>query len=278
MRFLLLLATVGLLLGADPAPTGLVIRTTLGDITCRLFPKECPVTVSTICGLAEGSKPWTDPATGQQVQRPFYDGLGFHRVVPGFMIQGGCPLGTGKGGPGFSFADEINAFSLGLDREKALTGDQLNPQCAYMGDRFVKLYIQPQLAAKGIGPTATPAERNAAIAAILPTMQDISLMRFYSDLGYHYSPALPASHRPVRGSLAMANSGPDTNGSQFFINLGDTPHLTGKHTIFGEVTAGLEVAAAIAAVPRDGNDRPTAPVIIIGIRPVGSTVPWPTAK
>jgi len=264
MRILLLL--LPLLLGAGE--TYLDITTAQGVIRCRLFAAACPVTVQNVCDLAEGKRAFTDPATGQAVTRPFYDGLTFHRVVPGFMIQGGDPKGDGTGGPGFQFKDEINAVSLGLDREPVLAGDQLHQQCAYMGRQFVQMYIEPKLAGRGIGP-GTPAEqRNAAIAQILPTLQTMTLLQFYSDLGYRYDDKLPASRKPVRGVLAMANSGPNTNGSQFFINLGDTPHLTGKHTVFGEVVTGLEVATAIAAVPRGERDKPLTPVVMTSVKVV----------
>jgi len=91
------------------------LNTTKGDVVIRLFPNHAPKTVSNFVGLAEGTKEWTDPETGQQVSKPFYDGLGFHRVIDGFMIQGGCPLGTGTGSPGYSFDDEIHP-ELQFDR------------------------------------------------------------------------------------------------------------------------------------------------------------------
>jgi cyclophilin family peptidyl-prolyl cis-trans isomerase len=273
MRALAFLCLISSALSA--ADTELLIRTSLGEIRCKLYDQACPVTVQNVIEMSEGRRAWTDPATGQQVNRPLYDGLTFHRVIPGFMIQGGDPKGNGQGGPGFQFKDEINAVSLGLDKEMALQGDQLHPSIAYMGRQFVGTYLDPRLAGRGIGPTSTAEERNAAIAAILPQLQTISLMEFYKDLGYRYDAALPPSKKPVRGVLAMANSGPNTNGSQFFINLGDTPHLAGKHTVFGEVVAGMEVAVAIAGVPRDERDMPRSPVKIIGIRPVGSAVAWP---
>ncbi len=274
MRIALLALATALLACGE---TQVEIRTSMGSITCRLFDAACPVTIRNFCELSEGTRATPDPATGQPTKRPFYDGLTFHRVVPGFMIQGGDPKADGTGGPGFQFKDEINAVSLGLDKEIALQGDQLHPQCAHMGRQFVMTYIEPRLMGKGIGPDSTADQRNAAINALLPQLQTITLMQFYSDMGYHYDATLPASRKPVRGVLAMANSGPDTNGSQFFINLGDTPHLTGKHTVFGEVVSGLDVATAIAAVPRDERDKPREVVRIIGIRPIGSPVAWPGA-
>jgi peptidyl-prolyl cis-trans isomerase A (cyclophilin A) len=162
--------------------THAVLHTNLGDIRINLFDNHAPKTVANFTGLAEGSKEWVDPATGDRVTRPFYDGLVFHRVIGGFMIQGGCPRGNGTGNPGYRFNDEFHP-ELQFDR--------------------------PYL-------------------------------------------------------LAMANAGPNTNGSQFFITVGKTPHLNFKHTIFGEVAdqAGRDVVDAIAATPTDRRDRPIDAVVI----------------
>ena len=157
-----------------------VFETTLGKIVVRLFEKEAPSTVANFVGLAEGTKEFRDPKTRAAAKRPFYDGLIFHRVIPGFMIQGGCPLGTGTGDPGYKFADEFH----------------------------------------------------------------------------------PALMHDKPGKLSMANAGPNTNGSQFFITVAPTPWLDGKHSIFGEVVEGQEVAEQISKVARDRNDRPTQPVVI----------------
>jgi len=161
-----------------------VFETTQGSIVCRLFPKEAPNIVANFIGLAEGTKEFRDPHTGQKAKRPFYDGLIFHRVIPGFMIQGGCPLGTGTGDPGYSFADEFHT---------ALRHD-----------------------------------------------------------------------RP--GKLSMANAGPGTNGSQFFITVAPTPWLDDHHSIFGEVVEGQDVVNKISTVPRDQADRPRQPVVIQKVR------------
>ena len=158
------------------------LATNRGEIEIELFPNHAPVTVRNFVELAEGSKEYTDPKTGKQTTGKFYDGLIFHRVIPGFMIQGGDPLGSGTGGPGYNFKDEFH------------------PEL-----RFDRPYL-----------------------------------------------------------LAMANAGPGTNGSQFFITVGKTPHLNNKHTIFGEVTSaeGREVVDAIAGTATDRRDLPTEPVVI----------------
>jgi peptidyl-prolyl cis-trans isomerase A (cyclophilin A) len=166
-------------------PTYATLHTNKGDIRLQLFPDQAPKTVRNFVGLADGSQEWSDPRTGEKKSTPLYDGVVFHRVIPGFMIQGGDPLGTGTGGPGYRFGDEFHP-ELGFDR--------------------------PYL-------------------------------------------------------LAMANAGPGTNGSQFFITVAPTPWLNFKHTIFGEVAdqAGRDVVDAIAAVPTGAMDRPKDAVVIESI-------------
>ena len=161
------------------------LHTTAGDIVVTLFPDQAPVTVRNFVSLAEGSKEWLNPATGQRSNEPLYNGTVFHRVIDGFMIQGGDPMGTGRGGPGYQFKDE-----------------------------------------------------------------------FHPDLRFD---------RPYL--LAMANAGPGTNGSQFFITVGPTPHLNRRHTIFGEVADAdsRAVVDQIAKTPTDSQDRPREDVTITSI-------------
>ncbi|HST63926.1 MAG TPA: peptidylprolyl isomerase [Mycobacteriales bacterium] len=161
------------------------LHTTAGDIVVELFGDQAPVTVQNFVSLAEGSKEWRNPATGQKSNEPLYNGTVFHRVIEGFMIQGGDPLGSGRGGPGYQFKDE-----------------------------------------------------------------------FHPDLRFD---------RPYL--LAMANAGPGTNGSQFFITVGPTPHLNRKHTIFGEVADAdsRAVVDQIAKAPTDHSDRPREDVTITSI-------------
>src|SRR5512133_945395 len=141
-----------------------VMKTSEGDITLELFDEDAPKTVGNFKQLGD---------------QGFYDGLIFHRIIPDFMIQGGCPQGTGTGGPGYTFEDEIN------------------------------------------------------------------------------------EHKVVRGALAMANAGPNTNGSQFFlVTVDEAPWLDGKHTVFGQVTGGMEAVDAIEGLPTDARDRPTEPALI----------------
>ena len=165
------------------------LHTNHGDIVINLFNDHAPATVANFVGLASGTKEYRDPVTGKATTGRFYDGLVFHRVIDGFMIQGGDPLGNGTGGPGYKFGDE-----------------------------------------------------------------------FHPDLAFD---------RPFL--LAMANAGPATNGSQFFITVGPTPHLNFRHTIFGEVAdeASRAVVSAIAKVPTGRMDRPTQPVVIESVEITG---------
>jgi peptidyl-prolyl cis-trans isomerase A (cyclophilin A) len=156
------------------------LTTTQGPITVQLFPDHAPKTVRNFTDLAEGAREWTDPKTRSVTSAKLYDGTIFHRVIPDFMIQGGDPLGTGTGGPGYKFGDEIH------------------PDL-----RFDRPYL-----------------------------------------------------------LAMANAGPGTNGSQFFITVGPTPWLNGKHTIFGEVTDGKDVVDTISRLKTGPGDRPVEDVVI----------------
>jgi peptidyl-prolyl cis-trans isomerase A (cyclophilin A) len=156
------------------------LHTTKGDIEIRLFPDHAPKTVRNFVELAEGAREWKDPKTGSTTNTKLYDGTIFHRVIPDFMVQGGDPLGSGRGGPGYNFADE-----------------------------------------------------------------------FHPDLSFD---------RPYL--LAMANAGPNTNGSQFFITVAATAWLNRKHTIFGEVTNGTDVVDAIVTSPTGPNDRPREDVVI----------------
>jgi peptidyl-prolyl cis-trans isomerase A (cyclophilin A) len=180
-------------------PTGptAVLDTSMGRISCRLFDKQAPITVANFIGLAEGTKPWTDPVTKQKMTgKPFYNGTTFHRVIPEFMIQGGDPTATGTGDPGYMFEDELDP-NLNFD---------------------------------------------------------------------------------VPGRLAMANSGPRTNGSQFFITEVPTTHLNQKHTIFGQCDqASISVVSAIARVQRDADDKPLQPVTLIKVTIVQEGQPLPPA-
>jgi peptidyl-prolyl cis-trans isomerase A (cyclophilin A) len=156
------------------------LKTSMGEIVVLLFEDKAPKTVANFIELANGTKEWTDPKTREKVKRPLYNGTIFHRVIPGFMIQGGDPLGNGTGGPGYRFEDE-----------------------------------------------------------------------FHPDLKHSKA-----------GILSMANAGPNTNGSQFFITFKATPWLDGRHSVFGEVVKGQNVVDAIGNVSRDARDRPLKDIVL----------------
>jgi len=242
-----------------------IIKTSMGDIAVELFAADAPVTVRNFIDLAAGDKEFTDPATGQKTKRPFYDGLIFHRIIKDFMIQGGCPLGTGTGGPGYRFEDEINADALGLDTIKAMD-PQRGPH-PFFGIRsqrdFQMMLLRPLFRELNIRSKEDLDKRKSDVDNALV---NLSLKHAYENMGYRYS-AKGSGHRPVRGALAMANAGPNTNGSQFFINLVDTPWLAGKHTVFGRVANGMDVVDKIGQAPANEQGKPATDVVIISIRP-----------
>jgi peptidyl-prolyl cis-trans isomerase A (cyclophilin A) len=156
------------------------VKTNEGEFVIHLFEKEAPKTVANFVGLAEGTIEWTHPGTGKKQKAPFYDGIIFHRIIDGFVIQGGDPLGKGYGGPGYKFEDEFH----------------------------------------------------------------------------------PSLRHSRAGMLSMANAGPNTNGSQFFITLGPTPHLDNRHSVFGEVIEGMDVVMKIGRTKVGPGDRPVKDVVM----------------
>lgn len=155
-------------------------KTSMGDMKVELFWDKAPKTVANFVGLAEGTKEWLDPKSGQKVKRPLYNGTIFHRVIPEFMIQGGDPLGNGMGGPGYEFADEFH----------------------------------------------------------------------------------PELRHNSKGILSMANAGPNTNGSQFFITEVPTPFLDNRHAVFGKVVDNADLINKIARVKTGRNDRPVEDIVL----------------
>ena len=228
-----------------------------------MFEKQAPRTVRNFLGLAEGTKEWTN-RSGEKVKKPFYNDLVFHRVIKGFMIQGGCPLGTGKGGPGFSFEDEIDAKTLGLDKMKVVKPDGRPHE--YLGinsrDQWARQVVFPLCKKMGITNDDAMKARWDDVKKKLTSM---TFKQCYENLGYKYSDGLKSS-MPTKGVIAMANAGPNTNGSQFFINLVDTPHLAGKHTVFGKVVEGFELIEKVGEQEVGAGHKPTRPIKIISIQ------------
>lgn len=234
-----------------------VMETSLGTITIELYRHAAPKTVENFVGLARGEKEFTD-ADGKPAKRPYYDGLIFHRVIPNFMIQGGDIKGNGTGGPGYQFADEINAKALGLDKVKVSASPMARNEVAQVvrNDIFKKLNIRSQ---EDLNKKMKEAE--AMLKGEQEKWNNKSLEELYTARGITYTPNLE-SESNTKGSLSMANAGPNTNGSQFFVSVVDNLYLDGKHTVFGRVLAGLDVAEKITKVERDQQDRPKESVIL----------------
>jgi len=271
-RFVLTLIGLMLCLNsvfADVSPLVVIkpvylIKTSLGDIQVELYQSEAPDTVANFIALAEGKKAFTDVKTGQKLKKPFYDGLIFHRVIKNFMLQGGCPLGNGTGGPGYMFADEINANDLDLDKTKAMENGMPH-QFLMIRDQnsYHQMLLMPLFKAMGI---KSQEELNQRKTEVVARLDGLTLKEAYENMGYQYNDKLH-SHFLKRGVLAMANSGPNTNGSQFFINLVDTPWLNGKHTVFGAVIGGMDVVDKIGQVPVEAStSQPLTNVVIQSIR------------
>ena len=241
-----------------------LIKTSKGDIYVELFSDCAPKTVENFLGLAEGIIEYKDATTGEKKKGNFYDGLIFHRVIKNFMIQGGCPLGLGSGGPGYSFADEINGYSFGLDKEKVtLTED--NVQAIVKRKTFSDLKIDSEETYKKVGIEVIAKKYGENVTLLKEKMDNFTKLDQNIFSGYVYDKKLN-SKKLVKGSLAMANSGPNTNGSQFFIDVVETSYLDGLHTNFGMVIKGLEIVVAISEVAVGANDKPSEPVKIISIR------------
>ncbi|MBE7411204.1 MAG: peptidylprolyl isomerase [Leptospiraceae bacterium] len=209
-----------------------VVATNKGSLIVELFDKDAPATVQNFIDLSQGEKEFTLP-DGNKKKKPFYDGLTFHRVIPDFMIQGGCPRGDGTGGPGYQFDDEINGKSLGLDKMKIKDAP------------YYQNYLQRAvIMGLNIKSQAEFEEKRELIEKSFIEASELSVLEILSRVGYKYNEVV-TSHPAVKGSLAMANAGPSTNGSQFFINQVDTPHLNGVHTVFGHLVSGEKVLDSI---------------------------------
>lgn len=234
------------------------IVTSEGTITVRLYERETPVTVSNFTQLAEGKKKWTTPA-GKEVTKPFYDGLIFHRVISNFMLQGGCPKGDGTGGPGYAFVDEVVS-------KVAVEGPVTNEVMAYaVWNRYIIPEMRkpnPSSQIKSIYERVQVEQKGTAIMG--RSVDDYRKMS--GDTNHYEYPVI--IHNVGYGTLCMANSGPNSNGSQFFIVTarGGCNWLDGKHTVFGEVTSGMEVAHLIESQKLGENDRPVKTVTIKTIK------------
>ena len=246
-----------------------IIKTSMGDIQVELFADKAPETVKNFIGLAEGTEEFTDPKTGQKTKRPFYDGLIFHRVIKDFMIQGGCPLGNGTGGPGYKFKDEIDAKALGLDEMMAMNKTK-GPHPYLMiknKEDYQRNILTPLFDKMKINSQEELNQRKEELEKILSSM---TVKDALENMGYEYSEK-GSPYPPERGCLAMANSGPNTNGSQFFINLVDTDWLIGRHTVFGKVVNGMDLVDKIGSVKVGNGSKPVEDITIISIKKKAGT-------
>jgi cyclophilin family peptidyl-prolyl cis-trans isomerase len=241
----------------DEANPVAVLETSLGSITIELYRHAAPKTVENFVTLARGEKEFTD-ADGSKAKRPYYDGLKFHRVIPNFMIQGGDIKGNGTGGPGYQFADEINAKALGLDKMKVSSSPMAMQEVQQVARDtvFSKLGIKSQADLQ-----SKMKEADAMFKSEQEKWKEKSMEDLLTARGITYTDGL-ASESNTKGSLSMANAGPNTNGSQFFISVADNIYLDGKHTVFGRVLDGLDIAEKITKVERDQQDRPKTDVIL----------------
>ena len=241
----------------------LLMKTNFGDLYIEMFPEEAPKTVANFMDLATGKRAFVDQKTKAKVTRPFYDGLKFHRVIKEFMIQGGDPRGNGTGGPGYNFEDEINAEALGLHKMKAIKDGRPHSYLPIRNQNdFQRTLMSPLFQKMGIRSQADLDKRSEEIKK---RIDNLTLKDTYENMGYRFNEKLK-SRPPKKGVLAMANSGPNTNGSQFFINLIDTPWLAGKHTVFGKVAKGMDVVEKIGETPVGTGSIPKKEVRIISIR------------
>jgi cyclophilin family peptidyl-prolyl cis-trans isomerase len=238
----------------------IVMETSMGQIKIELWNDIAPKTVDNFVGLATGEKEWTDPKTGSKVKKPFYDGLIFHRVIDDFMIQGGCPLGTGTGGPGYAFEDECYDTANAAELKGKISDEQIAQKV------FIEVMV-PYLRS-----TQTPDKDILAIAQECQTSQSgAPIMRkpieYYLEKTGRKTPLYSEGKLKASvdyGTICMANSGPNTNGSQFFIvtKKDGCAWLNGKHTVFGKVIEGMDVVGKIEKVKKLPGDKPADNVVI----------------
>lgn len=242
-----------------------LISSGAGNIFLELLENEAPRNVQNFLALAEGEVEITDRQSGQTFSPRYFDGMTFHRVIPGFLIQTGNPSENAFGEPAETLADEINASSLGLDRMPAVLADGSFNPILQISDReeLEETLLAPLYRALGIESTQEIADRQDELDQQLRTL---TLKQVYENLGYRYTEQHPT--RPIiRGTVALANSGPNTNGAEFFISLTPADWLNGRYTVIGRVVEGMDVVERINQQPaaRGRNRRST---LIYSIRPL----------
>lgn len=261
-----IIALISLILAVTPTKKNPVatIETNMGTIKIELWPDKAPKTVDNFIGLANGTKEWTDSKSKAKVKKPFYDGLIFHRVIKDFMIQGGCPLGTGSGDPGYKFEDETN------DKGEELKGEIKDDETAFIVfQNIVMPYSQktdPTKIDKDIAAIRDECIKNQNGKAIMKHPVEYYIQKTGHQGKVNKPGKLKAS--VDYGTICMANSGPNTNGSQFFIvsKKEGCEWLNGKHTVFGKVIEGMDVALKIQDVEKGEGDKPKKEVKMVKVR------------
>lgn len=256
--------STALLAMEDPQNPLIRVSTSQGEIYLELFPQEAPENVANFIALAEGEKAFTNPDTGEAIQARYYNGMRFHRVIPGFVIQAGSPAYNPLGLQVSLLEDEINADSLGLDQIPAL-----NPDGSFAD--MLNIESKSDLHEEILTPIyefRNLVDAESVLGSqyqVLDILQNLTVKSVYENQGYRYDDSLLS--RPIeRGTVAMANSGPDRNGPEFFISLADAPWLTGRHTAIGKVVEGQSVMDTIGNTAIDPDQFSSLSTLIYSIR------------
>lgn len=250
----------------DPTNPLLRINTSKGDLFVELHRQEAPANVTNFLALALGNIEFTDGNTGTVYKPRYFDGMTFHRTIPDFLIQSGSPHLNPLGSPQELLEDEISAESLNLDAAKVLLPDaRTNPLLNITSKTdFAQQVLLPLYNDMGI---ETPEQVLNQQDQIDSRLRDMTLAQLYQLQGYRYSDSLIS--RPIkRGTVALANTGPNSNGPEFFVSLGNTEHLTGKYTAIGSVIEGMNVADQIGERAIDATRVSRASTVIFSVEKV----------
>jgi peptidyl-prolyl cis-trans isomerase A (cyclophilin A) len=250
----------------------MLMRTSRGDIYLELFPQAAPRNVANFIALAEARVPLFDIATTTTVTPYYYDGLTFHRILRNYLVQAGAPRAPNAPVPEYLVEDEINARQFGLHEQKVLDPFGKPHSWLNLADSadFQREILVPLYRVMGI---SSPEAVTARQFEIHDALQAMSLQQAYENQGYRYNDRL-VSRDPLRGSVVMTGTGPNTNAAEFFITLVDAPWLAGKATIIGRVVEGMEIVDRIdqAAVLRGDTTAatPTTATMIFDLRQVNA--------
>ncbi|MBL4572463.1 MAG: peptidylprolyl isomerase [Gammaproteobacteria bacterium] len=256
--------STALLAMEDPQNPLMRISTSQGEIYLELFPIEAPRNVEKFIALAEGEIEFTNQDTGEAIQARYYNGMRFHRVVPGFIIQAGSPAYNPLGLQVNLLDDEINADALGLDQISALNADGSFADVLNIESKsdFHQEILTPLYAQKNITDVEVALNRQYQV---LEMLQNLSVKSVYENQGYRYDDSLKS--RPIeRGTVALANSGPNSNGPEFFISLATAERLSGKYTVIGKVVEGQEVIDSIGNTEIDPDQYSRLSTLIYSVR------------